>query len=73
MGAKSAAFTLRDNSPEELHRAGIWAAATVLGHPELDPRTSLAEVLRAMGLLRDPEARDRKALSKVTTRRGDTE
>jgi len=71
MGAKSSSFTLRDNQPEELRRAGIWAAATVLDHPELDPHTALAEILRAIGLLHDPDGRDRRALSKITTRRGD--
>ncbi len=71
MGAKRATFTLRENSPEELHRAGVWAAAAVLAHPELDLRTDLAEVLRAMGLLHDPEGRNRRAMSKITTRRGD--
>ena len=71
MGAKSATFTLRDNTADELHRAGLWAAAAVLNHPELDPHHDLAELLRAMGLLHDPDARDRRALSKVTTLRGD--
>ena len=71
MGAKSSSFTLRDNQPEELRRAGIWAAATVLDHPELDPRAVLAELLRAIGLKHDPEGRDRRALSKITTRRGE--
>ena len=69
--AKSAAFLLCDNSPEELHRAGVWAADMILAHPELDSHAELAELLRALGLKHDPDARDRRALSKITTLRGD--
>jgi alkylhydroperoxidase family enzyme len=71
MGAPSKSFTLRNNTAEEQRRAGLWAAAAVLAHPKNDPHEDLAELLREMGLINDPEALDRAPMSKLTHLRGE--